>query len=240
MAEFLLIHGSCHGAWCWDQTIAALAALGHNARAIDLPGHGADPMPPEDVTLDDYARAIDAALERPTHVVGHSMAGIALSAAAELAADRIASLIYLAAFPPLAGKSVVDMQQMYPDQPLRAAIRVSEDRKTWWPDPAAGRDRFYHDVPEAVARAAMARLTPEPMAPQLTRIEAAAARSLPRHYILCEEDHSVATGLQELFTADWQGGTVVRMPGSHSPFLARPEALARVLAGLADQGGGAG
>ena len=29
MAEYLLIHGSCHGAWCWRDVIPALEALGH-------------------------------------------------------------------------------------------------------------------------------------------------------------------------------------------------------------------
>ena len=39
MARFLLIHGSCHGAWCWRDLLPELAARGHEARAIDLPFH---------------------------------------------------------------------------------------------------------------------------------------------------------------------------------------------------------
>ena len=37
MARFLLIHGSCHGAWCWRDLLGELANLGHDAHAIDLP-----------------------------------------------------------------------------------------------------------------------------------------------------------------------------------------------------------
>jgi hypothetical protein len=33
MAEVLLIHGSCHGAWCWRDLIPALAARGHDRGA---------------------------------------------------------------------------------------------------------------------------------------------------------------------------------------------------------------
>ena len=38
--RFLFVHGGFHAAWCWDSTIAELAALGHEGVAVDLPGHG--------------------------------------------------------------------------------------------------------------------------------------------------------------------------------------------------------
>ena len=72
MTDILLIHGSCHGAWCWSEVLAELDALGHTARAIDLPGHGNDPTQRETVTLDAYADAILSAIDGPTMVVGHS------------------------------------------------------------------------------------------------------------------------------------------------------------------------
>jgi len=37
---FLLVHGAWHGAWCWTSLIPHLAAAGHVAIAIDLPGYG--------------------------------------------------------------------------------------------------------------------------------------------------------------------------------------------------------
>jgi pimeloyl-ACP methyl ester carboxylesterase len=38
--RFVLIHGGFHGAWCWSRTIPELEKLGHDAVAIDIPGHG--------------------------------------------------------------------------------------------------------------------------------------------------------------------------------------------------------
>ena len=38
--RFVLIHGGFHGAWCWTRVIPELEKLGHEAIAIDLPGHG--------------------------------------------------------------------------------------------------------------------------------------------------------------------------------------------------------
>jgi alpha-beta hydrolase superfamily lysophospholipase len=38
--EFLLVHGACHGAWCWEEVAGRLRARGHRVAAVDLPGHG--------------------------------------------------------------------------------------------------------------------------------------------------------------------------------------------------------
>src|SRR5262245_38816966 len=39
--RFILVHGGFHGAWCWDRVVPELEKLGHEALALDLPGHGA-------------------------------------------------------------------------------------------------------------------------------------------------------------------------------------------------------
>lgn len=44
------------------KVVAALEERGHRAHAIDLPGHEADSTPAATVTLEDYVRAIGAAL----------------------------------------------------------------------------------------------------------------------------------------------------------------------------------
>lgn len=101
MSDSLLIHGSCHGTWCWEAVIPALAALGHHARAIDLPGRDGAP-----VRLADQAQAILAALHRPALVVGHSAGGYPITAAAERDATHIPGLVYLCATcPPPASPS---------------------------------------------------------------------------------------------------------------------------------------
>jgi len=93
MSDILLVHGSCHGAWCWRDLIPALQELGHSPRAIDLPSHGDDTTPVNAVTLDSYAEAICDALGPRTLLLGHSAAGFAITAAAERRPERIARLI---------------------------------------------------------------------------------------------------------------------------------------------------
>ena len=92
MTDFLLIHGSCHGAWCWRDVIPALEAQGHTARAITLPGHD-DGRDPATVTLQETAEAIVAAASPETIVLGHSWAGYPITAAAEIAPKALRGLI---------------------------------------------------------------------------------------------------------------------------------------------------
>ena len=40
MADFLLVHGAWHGAWCWRAVTPALVRAGHRVHAVTLTGLG--------------------------------------------------------------------------------------------------------------------------------------------------------------------------------------------------------
>jgi pimeloyl-ACP methyl ester carboxylesterase len=227
MADFLLVHGSCHGAWCWHRVTPALAALGHRVRAIDLPAHGRDRTDPASATLDGYARAICDALDRPAIVVGHSMAGYPITAAAERDPSRIAALVYLCAYAPRSGQSLAGMRRAGPRQPLAPALRIDDSRTTFSFDPAQIDALFYHDCdPEAQSLAALC-LCPEPVVPQETPLVLTArSGSLPRHYIRCLDDRAIPPEYQEVMAQSVPEAHRSVLPASHSPFFACPQALA--------------
>lgn len=234
MAEFLLIHGSCHGAWCWHRVLPELAQLGHGARAIDLPSHGRDRTSPKDVTLESYARAILEALDRPMIVVGHSMAGYPITAAAELDPSRIQTLVYLCAYAPVSGLSLADMRRAGPRQPLLPAIRMTADRVSFSFDPAFADDLFYHDCDAQSRALARLCLCPQPVLPQETPLAVTAhSQGLPRHYIRCTEDRAIPPEYQSVMSAGFDAGNRHELPTSHSPFFSMPQALARMLDAIA-------
>ncbi|MBI1219160.1 MAG: alpha/beta fold hydrolase [Rhodobacteraceae bacterium] len=234
MARFLLIHGSGHGAWCWRGVLPFLNTGGHQARAIDLPSHGDDKTPADQVTLDGYARAIVDAIDEPVILVGHSMAGYPITAAAELAPEKVAKLVYLCAYVPVPGLSLADRRRAGPRQPLLAAIRVAPDRVTWSADPDQIEAVFYHDCPPGTVAYARARLTPQPILPQETVLDLTArSATIPRHYIRCTDDRTIPPEYQEAMTADWPASTVTTLPTSHSPFFAAPAMLAERLIEIA-------
>lgn len=232
MARILLIHGSAHGAWCWRDVLPLLAAAGHDARALDLPSHGADRTPPGEVTLESCADAIIAAMEGPTVLVGHSMGGFPITAAAERAPGKVAALVYVCAYVPVAGMTMADMRRAGPRQLLTDAIQVAPDRVTMTIDPAKAAAKFYHDCPQDIADYAVPRLCPQPIAPLEEPIASTArAEALPRHYVICEDDRTIPPEYQETMSAGI--ADVRRLPCGHSPFFAMPDRLAAILNSIA-------
>lgn len=257
MAAFLLIHGSCHGAWCWREVIPALEALGHQARAIDLPAHGADPTPAAEATLAGYADAILAAIDglaSSATLVGHSAAGFPITLAAELAPERIARLVYLCAYVPAPGRSLIDLRRAGPRQPLKGVLAADPGGITYSADPAGARAAFYHDCPEEAVAFALPRLCPEPILPQATPLPAPLPAPLhgplhgplvgpgvwplvgpwvgpavERHYLLCTDDRTIPPEYQAAMAAPFAPGHVARLPSGHSPFFSMPGRLAALL-----------
>ncbi len=230
MAHFLLIHGAAHGAWCWRDVIPELQALGHTARAIDLPGHGQDSTPYQEVTLNGYADSVLQSVTEPTIVVGHSMGGYPVTLAAERDPTNIRHLIYLCAYVPHPGMSLAQMRMQAPYQPLLPAIRMTQDMLGWTADPAMIRDLFYHDCPDEAVEFARRNLCVQ--ATQPTSASVVTGRnyeSIPRSYILCEEDRTIPPAYQRTMTSDWPPDSVFALPTGHSPFFADPAGLARLL-----------
>jgi pimeloyl-ACP methyl ester carboxylesterase len=87
-ARVLALHGWRRQSGDFAAVLAGLAGAGVGAVALDLPGFGASPEPPEAWGAADYAKAVSAVLpelETPVVVLGHSFGGrVALC----LAADR--------------------------------------------------------------------------------------------------------------------------------------------------------
>jgi pimeloyl-ACP methyl ester carboxylesterase len=234
MTGFLLISGSCHGAWCWKSVLPFFNISGNQAHAIDMPAQGPDKTPMAQVTLDLQARSILAAITDPVILVGHSMAGYPITAAAELAPEKIRALIYLCAYVPRSGQSLAQMRRAWPSQPLKGAFRVSHDHLSFTFEPTMIKDKFYHDCPPEALALAQANLGPEPIAPQETPLTlTAASQSLPRHYIRCTEDRAIPPEFQQAMTAGWPAANVSTLPTSHSPFFAAPQALAQRLIDIA-------
>lgn len=105
---FVLVHGAWHGAWCWEKVEVLLHSLGHKTIAIDLPAHGNNPGKITDQSLETYANYVVEILDQqnsPVILVGHSMAGAIITAAAEKRPEKIKKIVYLAAFLLKSGQS---------------------------------------------------------------------------------------------------------------------------------------
>jgi pimeloyl-ACP methyl ester carboxylesterase len=129
MARFVLVHGAFGGAWCWEPVIAPLEAAGHTVDAPDLPGCGADHTPVEAATLANYAKRVcDVLASRPEQaiLVGHSMGGVVMTQATSDCPEHVASLVFVGAFMPANGQSLLDLAQLPESNDLIQANIVIE------------------------------------------------------------------------------------------------------------------
>src|SRR5687768_3037094 len=95
VASFCLLHGSWHGAWCFDQLTPYLTAAGHQAHAIQLPSDQPG------TTCSDYAEQVAREMDELGNdaiLVGHSFAGLTIPLVA--ARRPVSRLVYLAALIP--------------------------------------------------------------------------------------------------------------------------------------------
>lgn len=235
MAVFALVHGAWHGAWCFERLVPALEAKGHRAVAFDLPGHGADPTPPGQVTLDAYVAKVGEVLAsqpEPAFLLGHSMGGVVITQAGEEHAHRVRALVYLAAFLPRDGESLGSTAM---PSAVTPHLRPDHAAGVVHLDPAGARDAFYLDCADADAAAAKAKLTPQPVAPWRQAVQIGARyAALPRHYVECTLDRAIPLAEQRRMHAATPC-RVHTLDSAHSPFFSMPDRLATVLDAIAGE-----
>ena len=238
MASCILVHGAWHDARCWQLVTPLIEAAGHRVVALDLPGHGASPLPPARSTLKAYGECVGAAIDaagEPVILVGHSMAGMVITTVAAAMPQRIKHLVYLCAYLPRSGDSVFDLiARNRGHEPLAAielALQMSDDKRTCTIAPDSIVPLFYSGTPSAHAEQARQRFGPQGSLPLAAKVDfdAAALAAVPRSYILCAQDRVIPSHHQRRMLAVDPACRVLELASVHSPFYSQPQALAALL-----------
>jgi len=236
MARFVLVHGAFCGAWVWGPLTERLTAAGHFVEAFDLPGLGEDRTPISEITLDSCAARLCQALDsRPERaiVVGHSMGGIVITHGAGRCPGKIAALVYVAAFLPKDGQSLIELTKLPEgagDQ-VQANVVIEGNPPVAIMPAAASGQALYECCAEDVAAWAIERQRPQPVAPFVTpvSIPAGALDAIRRYYVVCTRDRAVPLALQRRMIAENPCADVAELNTDHTAQLSVPDELANVL-----------
>jgi pimeloyl-ACP methyl ester carboxylesterase len=242
MARFVLVHGAFGGAWSWEPLQRALEAAGHTVEAFDLPGSGDDPMPVGEATLDAYCERVSAVLAarpEPAVLVPHSMGGIVATQVAARSGERVASIVYVAAFLPQHGQSLQYLTRLPEgkDDQVQAGMVVEGDPEVATMPPEVARRAVYGCCSDELAAWATARRRPQAVEPFTTPVDLAggAFDAIPRSYVLCLRDHAIPPALQRRMAEEGGCEPVIEIDTDHSPQLSTTAELTDALARLAQR-----
>ncbi|MDF0530405.1 alpha/beta fold hydrolase [Tsukamurella sp. 8F] len=103
MTDYVLVPGMNHGGWWYDPLVEALEDRGHRATAITPAGLENEPVLNRRIVLDTHIDQVVAAVDAASSgvvLVGHSYAGLLITAAADARPEAVGCLVYLDAFLP--------------------------------------------------------------------------------------------------------------------------------------------
>ena len=214
----VIVHGAFADGSDWAKVIPLLQARGIKVTAVQNPLTS---------LADDVAATRRAIAAQPGKVVlvGHSWGGTVITDAGQH--DKVASLVYVAAFAPDAGKSTAETGAGYPAAP--GSKRFVADAEGFLSLPqAAMREDFAQDVPAAQAALMTATQGPIQARAFADKVTGAAWTSRPSWFIVSARDRMIDPGLLRAM-AKKIGARTTELPSSHVPQQSQPAEVARVI-----------
>lgn len=237
---FVLIHGTWHGGWAWQEVVDCLSSKGHRAHAPTLAGHGPGATRLGITHRDCVSSVVDYIRQRSLSdiiLVGHSFGGTVVQKVTEQIVDRVKRAVFLNALILNDEQCVFDLlpqvflDALKPKGNGHAATSTSDEEmqilarapwETW-------RHNFIQDAPESLARSTWERLSGEPNQVNLDRLDLKQFYSMPisKSFIFCRQDRAMPPGYFHPGMSSRLGALrLIEMEGSHEVMFTRPAELA--------------
>ena len=217
-ATIVLVHGGFVDGSGWQGVHDALTADGYRVAIVQNPT----------LSLEDDAaatrRVIDD-LDGPVVLVGHSYGGAVITEAG--LHDKVAALVYIAAFAPDKGESVNTLIAGFPADGPQPPILPPQDGFLF-----LDRDKFHASFAADLA-AGLAAFMADSQVPWGVNalggtVSEASWRIKPSWYLVASDDHMIPPPEQRAM-ADRTGATVAEVSGSHSVYVSQPKAVASLI-----------
>ena len=231
MTTFVLVHGGWHGGWCWRRVAPLLKAAGHEVHTPTLTGlgeraHLAGPDTGLATHVEDVVARLEMEYLRDVVLVGHSSGGAVITGVAQRAAERLAALVYLDAFVPRPGESVLDLLRPERRDHFLAAVDGNDRIALDWD---AAMDGWAVRAPADRAWL-RSRLRPHPLGALADPLPPTLLPDLPRHYVHCT-DKPGGDSFTRFATAAQQGQAwrLDVLDTGHDAMVTAPQQLTAVL-----------
>lgn len=213
------------------------AILPGEVLAVELPGLGASTADPKQQTLETHIAAVVAGIDaakNPVVLLGHSLAGVTISGAAEARSEKIKCLVFLAAetrpgpgwmetaasaLPSWAGEGLL--------APMDGGMMGIADGKL-----RRMAEIFFSGAPDAEIDAAAKLLRPQPPGYKEEALVLSDAKfgKLRKAYIKTLKDEVNLPVHQDTWISRLGSGVATyELDSGHGPFISAPESLAEVL-----------
>ncbi len=214
----VLVHGAFADGSSWKYVIPKLQKAGLTVHSVQNPLSSLE---------DDVAhtqRAIERA-EEPVVLVGHSWGGVVITEAG--IHDKVKSLVYVAAYAPSKGQSLLDTAADFPtpaglENPLvdeSGYITLSAETIA---------NYFAQDVPAAETAVMATSQGPLNSAALEQVVTNVAWEQKPSWYAVSLEDNMTHTDLQKSFV-EKLNATAIELESSHTSMLSKPDDIAQLI-----------
>ena len=218
--NILLVHGAFADASSWSKVSEQLIRDGYNVLAVQLPLSSLT----DDVAITKQALA---SLTGPTIIAAHSYGGAVMSGAA-VGATNVVGLVYIAAFAPDEGESLIDLVNRYPITEGLQHIVPSYREGYAWIDPAYFPKDFVADIRPVEAQVLAVAQKPASGGNFAEKAGPAAWKNLPSWFLVSRLDKTINPDL-ERFEAARMHATTVELNSSHASPVSHPEAVVALI-----------
>jgi len=214
----VLVHGGFVDGSGWQGVYEALTVDGYRVAVVQHPTLSLE----QDAA---YTRQVIDSLDGPVVLAGHSYGGAVITEAG--LHDKVAALVYVAAFAPDKGESVNTLIGGFPADGPQPPILPPTDGFLF-----LDRDKFHAsfagDLPAAQAAFMADSQVPWGVNALGGTISEASWRIKPSWYLLTTEDRMIPPSAQRDM-AERTGATVTEVAASHSVYVSQPEAVASLI-----------
>jgi pimeloyl-ACP methyl ester carboxylesterase len=228
VAIFVVAHGAWSAGWAWKKMRPLMRAAGHEFWTPTYTGVGERAhLANAEIELDTHIQDVVGVLEfedlRDVVLIGHSYGGMVATGVADRAREHIRQLIYLDAFVPENGKSLLD----YVGEHGRKMRQAAADG---WRVPA---NPMPPDTAPADVEWASPKRMPQPIKTIATPIRLTGNNPPPRAYIYCKRAAPGDPFRQFAERAQREGWPYFELDASHNPHITMPDELAALLTRIA-------